>query len=156
MSILDVAGAARSQSAYVTVSALDAFPQFTDSDNYTRALAQRDSDGAVLVVYARGAVADIVSVHNERARLTHERGEASAELSKLADEFAPADIPADHPDAAVLREILGECEQALSNLPKTRAQLTLHVARALAHYERATNTEPEPEQDTEPEPTEQD
>lgn len=143
MSVLDIAGATRSQSAYVTLSALDAFPQFTDSDNYTRALAQRDTDGAVVVVYARGAVRDIVSVHNERSRVTHERSEASAALKSRAEHFEPAEVPEDDEQASDARALIVACDEQLATLPKSRAMPTLHVARALAHYETVSETAPE-------------
>jgi hypothetical protein len=132
MSVLDMAGATRASAGYVTLSALDAFTPFLDTDGYSRCLAQRDTDGAIVVVYVRGAESELVRIFNDRAKLKHEKSEWTAQSE---DES----LSEDERDAAKL--CATECTEQLATLPNVRAQLTIHVARALTHYERATDTD---------------
>lgn len=156
---MDVASATRaSGSGPIMLRALDTFPAYKDSNGYTYALAARETDGAVLLVYVRGdyassplkfdalTLADIVELHNERARLTHERNES---VTRSQDESAEED---ERTMAAAHATDIGE---KLKSLPRTRAQATVHVARALTHWERATDTSadsPAPESESESEP----
>lgn len=141
MSVLDLASVARTSAGYTTLSALDAFPEYVDSDNHTRALAQRDSDGAVVVVFASGAHVGIVDTYNERSRVNHERSAAKSALADMRKQWEPAEVPDDDADAAELAATVMQCEEALGALARVRSTPTLHVARALTHYERAATEE---------------
>lgn len=133
MSVMDLAATAQtSGSGYIVLESLPAFPEYVDSDNYSRALARRTSDGTIVVVYARGSVHGLIETHNERSRISHERQSA---LKLAGDETLSDDERATW--TALAETLAGE----LSSLPRTRAQATVHVARALTHYERAATDE---------------
>jgi hypothetical protein len=134
MSILDIASASRTVgNGPITFTPIEGCGEYVDSDNYTRALVTRDSDGAAHVIYARGAHADIVDAANESARLKFERAAALAELDKLPSIDDGDDDP-DADDRATFAEIVADADRDMAALVKTRAVPTLHVARALAHY----------------------
>lgn len=130
MSVLDLASVSRSSAGYTTLAALPAFPEYVDSDGYTRALAERESDGAIVVAYVRGSHHDLVGAFNERSRINHER---SAAAKRAADETLTEDER-----AMAARAVEGYAE-ALATLVRVRSTPTLHIARALTHYERATD-----------------
>lgn len=147
--LLAIAGATRSGGSYTTFTLLDKFEQYHDgADNFTRALALRDSDSACVVVFVKGNHDDIVDTLNTRARLTHERAAATAGLAELAEMYAvdgkPVDAPADDADAIAYRATIAECDALLDSLPRVKTQLTLHAVRAFAHYNRVQQSASEP------------
>lgn len=98
----------------------EVYPQLFDAaTNKTRALVTRDSDSEPHAIFASGSHADIVSVHNERSRLTHEH-------RALVDAEPDDDTAAE----AILARI-GEVEARLDALVKTQSKPTYEVARTL-------------------------
>lgn len=155
--LLAIAGATRSAGSFTTYTPLDSFEQYHDGgDDFTRALALRDSDSACVVVFVKGAHEDIVGVLNTRSRLTHERGVASRALADMVEAFAPANVPADDADANEYRAAIAAADAELEALPRVKSQLTLHAVRAFDHYVRASESasvpvsaDPEPDADAE-------
>lgn len=139
--VLELASAARARTTYTTFASLDGFAEYHDgSDDTTRVLATRESDGAVHVLFCSGAHAALVVTLNERNRI----GAAERDARKVAADIVAenADASADEGDENYMVEYAEAIDHAdafaaeLAALAKVKAQPTMHVARALEHYSR--------------------
>lgn len=137
--VLDVAARSKTSRGYTVLRALPAFPQHIDTDGYTRVWAERESDEALMVVFARGAVRDIIDVHNTRTRL---QSEITAARKVAADKEASDD------ERSAARAQADSLTEERDSLPKTKAQALLHVARSMRVYESGSVADsPDPGED---------